>query len=136
MSDQPTAAMLLYIEDDGLIGELVETALSDAGFDVVVATHGTEALEILEARSAAFCGLITDINLGEGPDGWAIARRARELVDGIPIVYMSGASGSDWTSKGVPHSVMVSKPFASSQIVVAVSSLLNATDSPPQRNSL
>lgn len=130
MSNQPTAATLLYVEDECLIGELVETALRDAGFEVVVATHGEEALNILEARFATICGLITDINLDEGPDGWAIARRARELVDGMPIVYMSGASGSEWTSKGVPHSVMITKPFASSQVVVAVSSLLNATDSP------
>ena len=50
-------------------------------------------------------------------------------MNGMPIVYVSGASGSEWTSKGVPHSVMISKPFASSQIVVAVSSLINATDS-------
>lgn len=130
MSNQPAEATLLFVEDEGMIGELVETALRDAGFEVVVATHGKEALEILEARFATFCGIITDINLGKGPDGWAIARRARELVDGMPVVYMSGASGSEWTSKGVPHSVMVSKPFASSQVVVAVSSLLNATDSP------
>jgi len=45
---------------------------------------------------------------------------------GIPIVYMSGASGHEWTSHGVPNSVLIAKPFAIGQIVTAVSQLLNA----------
>ena len=38
------------------------------------------------------------------------------------------ASDHDWTSKGVPHSVMIAKPFAPAQVVVAISSLLVRTD--------
>ncbi len=44
----------------------------------------------------------------------------------IPIVDMSGASGHDWTSHGVPNSVLIAKAFAIGQIVTAVSQLLNA----------
>jgi DNA-binding response OmpR family regulator len=128
MSDPPAAAVLLYVEDETTIVELVESALQDAGFEVVVAADGREALELLEARGAGLRGLITDVNLGSGPDGWQVAKRARELIDNVPVIYVSGASGHEWTSKGVPHSVMITKPFAAAQIVVAVSSLLNTTD--------
>jgi hypothetical protein len=38
---------------------------------------------------------------------------------------MSGASADDWASKGVPNSIMLSKPFAPAQLVTAVSNLLN-----------
>lgn len=128
MSDPPAATVLLYVEDETTIVELVESALQDAGFEVVVAADGREALELLEARGAGLRGLITDVNLGSGPDGWQVAKRARELIDNVPVIYVSGASGHEWTSKGVPHSVMITKPFAAAQIVVAVSSLLNTTD--------
>jgi hypothetical protein len=39
---------------------------------------------------------------------------------------MSGASGHEWTSSGVPHSVLITKPFAVGQIITAVSQLLNS----------
>jgi hypothetical protein len=42
---------------------------------------------------------------------------------------MSGDSSDDWGSKGVPNSIMLEKPFAPAQLVIAVSQLLNA--SPP-----
>ena len=54
MSKQPAAATLLYVEDEVLIAELVETALQDAGFHVVVATCGHEALEFWRRTSRPF----------------------------------------------------------------------------------
>jgi hypothetical protein len=42
---------------------------------------------------------------------------------------MSGDSAPEWTSKGVPNSIMVAKPFAPAQIITAVSTLLNQADS-------
>jgi hypothetical protein len=41
--------------------------------------------------------------------------------------YLSGDSAEDWTSKGVPHSIMLPKPFAPAQLVTAVSQLLNGS---------
>jgi DNA-binding response OmpR family regulator len=112
MSDAQAAAVLLYVEDEFLIQERVAGALRDAGFSVVTANSGTDAVKILETATEPFRGLITDINLGEGLDGWEVARRARQLVDAMPVVYVSGASQHDWTSQGGPQSAMVAKPFA------------------------
>jgi hypothetical protein len=39
---------------------------------------------------------------------------------------MSGKDFEDWASKGVPNSIMLSKPFAPAQLITAVSQLLNA----------
>ena len=57
--------------------------------------------------------------------GWEVAKRARELNPGFPIVYMTGAAGGDWMSHGVPHSILLEKPFAPAQLVTAVAQLLN-----------
>jgi hypothetical protein len=38
---------------------------------------------------------------------------------------MSGDSAEEWASKGVPNSIMLSKPFAPAQLSTAVSQLLN-----------
>jgi DNA-binding response OmpR family regulator len=58
-------------------------------------------------------------------DGWEIAERAREIDPEFPIVYMTGGDADEWASKGVPNSVLLTKPFAPAQLVTAVSQLLN-----------
>ena len=119
---------LLLVEDEPKILEFLEDAFSDAGFEVVMAADGRKAIAELEDCAGRFCGVVTDIRLGEGPDGWEVACRARELSSDTPIVYMSGDSGHHWSSRGVPNSVMVLKPFVAAQVITAVSTLMNRTD--------
>ena len=125
------APVLLYVEDEFMTKDLVETALQEAGFEVLAASDGTRALGLLETTNGALRGLITDINLGDGPDGWEVARKARAATSRLAVVYVSGASEHEWAEKGVPNSLMISKPFAPAQIVVAISSLLVAADAAP-----
>jgi DNA-binding response OmpR family regulator len=124
-----SSILLLLVEDEALIRELLETALTEAGFELIVATNGEQALAELETDASRFRAVITDIKFGAGPDGWEVGRRAREIIADMPVVYMSGDSAHDWASKGVPNSIMVTKPFAPAQIITAVSTLLNQVDS-------
>jgi DNA-binding response OmpR family regulator len=128
---EAVAPVLLYVEDEIITQDVVEVALREAGFDVLIASDGAEAMGVLAKPDSGLRGLITDIDLGDGPDGWAIARKARELISALPVVYVSGASNADWASRGVPNSVMIAKPFAPAQVVVAISSLLVQTDTTP-----
>lgn len=128
MTTDPTAPILMYVEDEVLIQSMLIVALEEAGFSVVVANDGNQALAILASPEQVLHGLITDINLGAGPDGWDISRTARELVSGLPVIYVSAASEHEWTSRGVPCSVMIAKPFVPAQVVVAISSLLNVSE--------
>jgi DNA-binding response OmpR family regulator len=123
-----SAPLLLYVEDEIITQDLVETALREAGYEVLIASDGAEAIRFLATPNSPFRGLITDINLGNGPDGWDVASEARGLTSGLPVVYVSGASCDEWTSRGVPNSVMIAKPFAPAQVVVAISALLVASD--------
>jgi DNA-binding response OmpR family regulator len=119
--------VILVVEDDQLLQSLVEESLADGGFDVVIAASGENAVELLNASEAKYRALVTDINLGSSDvDGWSVARHAREIDPDFPVIYMSGKDAADWASKGVPHSVMLEKPFAPAQLVTAVAQLLNA----------
>ena len=100
----PTKTLLL-VEDEGLIRHDLKEGLVEAGFDVSDVAAGGTALSEIEADASRFSGLVTDINLGKGPDGWEIARRARELLPNLPVVYISGHGSADWPSKGVPNSL-------------------------------
>jgi DNA-binding response OmpR family regulator len=119
--------VILVVEDDPLIHVIVEDSLSEGGFEVVIASSGENAVDLLGASDGKYRALVTDINLGtDGITGWDVARHAREINPSFPVVYMSGDSAEDWASQGVPNSIMLSKPFAPAQLVTAVSQLLNS----------
>lgn len=130
-SSTPAMPLILVVDDELLIREIVVDALEEAGFSVLTADNGPQAAETFAQNSAQIRGLVTDVNLGEGLDGWEVARTAREQASDLPVVYVSGASGHQWASRGVPNSLLVTKPFAPAQIVVALSSLLVASDTAP-----
>jgi CheY-like chemotaxis protein len=123
--------VILVVEDDQLIQGVIEEALTDGGFEIALASSGEQAIELLDAEEPEFRALVTDINLRNGgTDGWDVARHARESKPDLPIVYMTGESADEWPSKGVPNSILLTKPFAPAQLVTAVSQLLN-TATPP-----
>ncbi len=121
---------ILVVEDDPLIQALVEEALSDGGFGSSIIASGEEAIALLKDDKFIFRALVTDINLAGKLEGWDVARAAREGDPTMPIIYMTGTHGEDWASKGVPNSVLLTKPFAPAQIVTAISQLLNTTAPP------
>lgn len=126
-----SSVLVLLVEDDPDIQDLLLDTLEEAGFEVAQASDPEGAIEILEERQASLRALVTDIDFGGGKlTGWDVARRARELLNELPVVYMTGASAEDWGSKGVPNSVLINKPFAPMQVTTAVSQLLNAGTTP------
>jgi CheY-like chemotaxis protein len=120
----PNSKLLLLVEDEPLIMLLIQEMLEESGYLVLVATHGQAAMDILDGRIGELAGLITDVRLGPGADGWAIARRARELDPDFPVVYATGDSAADWPAQGVPGSIVIQKPYASNQILCAIASLV------------
>jgi DNA-binding response OmpR family regulator len=123
--------VILVVEDDHLIQSVVEESLTDGGFEIVIASSGEDAVQLLDASKGKYRALVTDINLGTGNiDGWEVARHAREIDPEFPVIYMSGKDATEWASKGVPNSIMLAKPFAPAQLVTAVSQLLNSHPPP------
>jgi len=125
-----TDRAVLYVEDEPVLRELVAIILEDAGFEVVTAENGVAAFHALDDQGEPFCALITDINLGAGLDGWAVAKHGRELNRTLPVIYVTGESGHHWQAEGVPHSLLLKKPFTSKQILEAIFSILTISRAP------
>ena len=117
---------ILVVEDDPLLQGIVEDALDEGGFKFTTVGSAEEAVTLLKGKKTTYSALVTDINLRGAMDGWEIARIAREIDAAFPILYMTGAAGEEWPSKGVPNSILLIKPFAPAQLLTAVSHLLNA----------
>ncbi len=127
MAEDEGAIRVLVVDDEELIHLLIGDTLEEGGYRVDTAAAPERALALLDQNHAEYRAVITDVNMGPGkPTGWDVARHARELSPDIPVIYMTGDSGGDWSANGVPNSVLIVKPFAPAQVVTAVSQLLNA----------
>ena len=119
----PVAQPVLLVEDEVLIRmDLVDT-IESGGFLVSECGDGQTAITIID-QSTELLGLITDIKLGPGPNGWTIARYAREKFPGIAVLYITGHSAGLWPDEGVCNSAVLPKPFASTQMLEMIVSLL------------
>ena len=80
---------VLVVDDDEAFRATVTDMLQAAGVQVIAAADAEEALALFE-REAAFDAALTDVGLGTGPDGLALARAMRLRQPGLPICLMSG----------------------------------------------
>ncbi|WP_426437218.1 response regulator [Bradyrhizobium genosp. P] len=122
--------VILVIEDEYAVQGLIEEMLTEGGFATDILSSGEEALTLFKGRLKNYKALVTDVGLRGRLNGWEVASQIREIDPVFPVVYMSGAHANDWASKGVPNSVMLAKPFATAQLVTAVSQLLNSAPPP------
>lgn len=127
---EKTSVLVLIAEDQAEIGDVLKMSFEDGGYDVLIAATAEEAMAALDSRGEEVRALVTDIKLGSSTTGWDVARHAREMKPDMPVVYMTGSESNDWPSLGVPNSILVPKPFAASQVLTAVSQLLNASSAP------
>lgn len=125
-------ASILLVEDTRLLSEALSKALKERGYAVTVASNGTEACALLAAPESDFTALVTDLNLGPGPNGWDVARMARTRNADVVVIYVTGGDGAEWAAVGVPKSLILQKPFTAAQIVRAV----NAFDEGQARDAL
>ena len=85
---------ILLAEDEALVRELIIEDLNDAGFEVVAARDGEEALQILREDSN-FDVLFTDIRMPGSVDGWQLAEHGRQLISGLRVIYSTGLGEAD-----------------------------------------
>lgn len=96
---------ILIVDDDADILRLVQRALTHAGYAVVPAADGEQAIALLE--QSRFALVITDLQL-PGLDGPAIIARLRESTPLVPVIVMSGIFDlTDLTGVEI-----LAKPFA------------------------
>ena len=106
-------ARLLLVEDNELNRELALEILRGAGMNVVLASNGQEALEIL-AQDSRFDGVLMDCQMPV-MDGYSATREIRKnpLFTTLPIIAMTaGAMSEDRIDVlGAGMSDHISKPF-------------------------
>jgi CheY-like chemotaxis protein len=124
MFHKPSKTTILYVEDNYLIQMPIISLLFDEGFEILVADNGTQALDYIFKEKLSIDALLIDVNIGDGANGWEVARCARLQVPTIPVVYTSSVLEEEWTENAVPFSRLCSKPCIPSHVLTVLSSLM------------
>ena len=113
----------LVVEDDGIIGLMIESLLDDLGCGVSVVASGEEA--VASARAHAPDLVLMDVGLGGEMDGIEAAERIRTEC-GCPIVFMTGAADPDTNArmKQIAGSAILGKPLTEAIFRLTVRDML------------
>src|ERR1041385_6231553 len=116
------ARTVLVVDDDPKIVALVRAYLVNAGYDVVTAPDGRQALEAVAAHRPAL--VVLDLMLPE-LDGMEVTRRLRETSD-VPIVMLTARGATADRVRGLRQGAddYLPKPFAPSELVARVDTVL------------
>lgn len=108
---------MLVVDDDAGMRALVSEVLSDAGFAVLAAQDGEEALALVEVQRPAI--LLLDIQM-PGVDGVALARELRMRLRQIPVVVMTGMPQAEREADRCNAVACLRKPFEIGSLVQLV----------------
>ena len=110
---------VLLVEDETLVRLVMAECLRDAGFDVVEAATGDEAIGLLNNPPRPFSGLVTDLHMPGHADGSRVAAHIRQKWPSMPIVIASGRPDlfeDHW--KDQLRYYLLEKPYMPSDLVL------------------
>ena len=116
---------ILLAEDEQDVREVAREFLESAGYRVLEARDGAEALRVSAAEGDAVDVLVTDMVM-PGMTGQDVARQLQQARAGLRVIYMSGYSeqAAGETAKAKGSTVVLTKPFSRSAILRAVREVL------------
>lgn len=119
------AKTILIVDDSASLRQVVSIALKGAGYDVIEACDGKDALAKLDGRKIHL--IISDVNM-PNMDGIAFLKAARQLAayKFTPVVMLTTEASADKKAEGQAAGARawVVKPFQPAQMLAAVSKLI------------
>lgn len=114
-SEPRTTAVILIVEDEGSIRRLAARALQRAGYEVLEARSGSEALEIVHEQVGDIDLVLTDMVMPEmsGPE---LSEKLRERWPDVRVLYTSGYT----ELTGRKDIAFLRKPFSAQQLLQEV----------------
>lgn len=109
---------ILLVDDDPSMRRFIVRFLADAGYRVLEASDGVEAIELM-ATSGRIGLLISDVQM-PGMDGPSMVAMIRRHQADLPILFTSGYPRPDPMPAGVRF---LAKPFDSATLLQHVSEL-------------
>ena len=120
----PANATVLLVEDDPEVRGLFSRFLEAAGYTVIEASDGRDALETFEARPDEIDLVVTDVVM-PNVSGPALTSAIRARRPDVKVLFVSGyAEELEAGTAHAPHTVLIHKPVSRQALVEHVAALL------------
>jgi PAS domain S-box-containing protein len=119
------SATVLLAEDESGVRALAQRILERAGFRVLVARHGADALLLWRQHESEIDVVVTDLVMPE-LGGRELATELCASRPDLPVLFMSGYSDDEMTRRGIADArvAFLAKPFSTESLVTAVREVL------------
>jgi two-component system OmpR family response regulator len=126
MKKNGAEAKLLVVDDEPNIRELLSTSLRFAGFEVISAGNGRDALAAAEADAPDLA--VLDVMLPD-MDGFTVTRRLRAAGKHFPVLFLTAKDDTEDKVTGltVGGDDYVTKPFSLDEVVARIRAVLRRT---------
>jgi CheY-like chemotaxis protein len=116
---------ILLVEDDDMVRRLAGRSLRSAGYQVLEAADGNEALDVFARRADEFDLVLTDMVMPRR-GGLSLARELRTLRPDVPLLFMSGYPNprADDGMTMPPGEELIQKPFSPAALRARVAEVL------------
>jgi CheY-like chemotaxis protein len=113
-----TEMRVLVIDDEDGVRRIAGESLRRAGFEVVLAVDGVEAIAILRGGDTRFDVVLLDMTMPR-MSGVETCRMIKDLLPALPVILTSGYSEQDASSRfeGGVIAGFIQKPFLPSALV-------------------
>jgi two-component system chemotaxis response regulator CheY len=119
------AKTILIIDDSASLRQVVKIALAGAGYEVLEAGNGQEALKLLDGRKIHL--IVSDVNMPV-MDGISFVKAAKQLASYkfTPIIMLTTEAGDSMKQQGQAAGARawVVKPFQPPTLLNAISKLI------------
>ena len=119
---------VLLVEDEQMVRQLAERVLRGYGYNVLVASRGSEALELAERHGERIQMMITDVIMPGGMNGKQLADRLAKICPEMKVLYISGYSDGSLFSEAERGDSFqfLEKPFSPVELMQKVRIVLNS----------
>jgi len=119
---------ILLVEDEPAVLEMAKTALSEAGYNVLAAANGQEALRVSAEQRGPIDLVLTDMVM-PGMNGRDLVKALRQRRPKIRVIISSGYSGETHPALNSmsPDEGYLEKPFLISKLRRSVREMLDTT---------
>jgi two-component system cell cycle sensor histidine kinase/response regulator CckA len=108
---------VLVVEDEDEVRSLASEFLRSAGYSVLTAKDGVEALEVSERLGGTIQLLLTDVVMPK-MRGTELAQKLQACFPRLSVVYMSGYLEQDsWSKEILEKAIVLQKPFSRDMLI-------------------
>ena len=122
----PQSYRILAVDDSNVVLHMVQSTLSRAGFQVMTATSGEDALALIQGEGLPHLALV-DINMPFGMDGFEFCEAVLEFSD-LPIIMLTAVDESDTIIQAIEQYAedYITKPVSAGELVARVRRVLRS----------